>query len=147
MPGPTPDKTIKFIVPYTPGSPVDAGARVIAQDLQKRLGRSVILEARSGAGSATGTKAAAAAAPDGYTLLLTGTPLVFLPTMYPNAGGEIVKDLVPIASFLIWSHVIVVLPDVPAKTLPELVASPKPIRANSSGATGSAARRTFSASR
>ena len=39
-----PDKTIKFIVPYTPGSPVDAGARVIAQDLQKRLGQSVILE-------------------------------------------------------------------------------------------------------
>jgi len=120
-----PDKTIKFIVPYTPGSPVDAGARVIAQDLQKRLGQRVILEARSGAGSATGTKAAAAAAPDGYTLLLTGTPLVFLPTMYPNAGGEIVKDLVPIASFLIWSHVIVVLPDIPAKTLPELVAYAK----------------------
>src|SRR5215207_162681 len=85
----------------------------------------VILETRSGAGSATGTKAAAAAAPDGYTLLLTGTPLVFLPTMYPNAGGEIVKDLVPIASFLIWSHVIVVLPDIPAKTLPELVAYAK----------------------
>ena len=74
-----PDKTIKFIVPYTPGSPVDAGARVIAQDLQKRLGQSVILEARSGAGNATGTKAAAVAAPDGYTLLLTGTPLVFSP--------------------------------------------------------------------
>ncbi len=88
-------------MPYTPGSPVDAGARVIAQDLQKRLGQSVILEARSGAGSATGTKAAAVAAPDGYTLLLTGTPLCFLPTMYPNAGGEVVKDLVPIASFLI----------------------------------------------
>ena len=62
-----PDKTIKFIVPVTPGSPVDAGARVIAQDLQKRLGQSVILDARSGAGSATGTKAAAVAAPDGYT--------------------------------------------------------------------------------
>ena len=120
-----PDKTIKFIVPYTPGSPVDAGARVIAQDLQKRLGQSVILEARSGAGSATGTKAAASAAPDGYTLLLTGTPLVFLPTMYPNAGGEVVKDLVPIAPFLIWSHVIVVVPEVPAKTLPELVAYAK----------------------
>ena len=120
-----PDKTIKFIVPYTPGSPVDAGARVIAQDLQKRLGQSVILEARSGAGSATGTKAAATAPPDGYTLLLTGTPLVYLPTMYPASGGEVVKDLVPITSFLIWSHVIVVLPDIPAKTLPELVAYAK----------------------
>ena len=41
-----PDKTIKFIVPYTAGSPVDAGARIIAQDLQTRLGQSVILEAR-----------------------------------------------------------------------------------------------------
>jgi tripartite-type tricarboxylate transporter receptor subunit TctC len=120
-----PDKTIKFIVPYTPGSPVDAGARVIAQDLQKRLGQSVILEARSGAGSATGTKAAAVSPPDGYTLLLTGTPLVFLPTMYPNAGGEVVKDLVPIAPFLIWSHVIVVAPDIPAKTLSDLVAYAK----------------------
>ena len=45
--------------------------------------------------------------------------------MYPNAGGEVVKDLVPIASFLIWSHVIVVVPEVPAKTLPELVAHAK----------------------
>lgn len=117
-----PDKTIKFIVPYTPGSPVDAGARVIAEDLQKRLGQSVILEARSGAGSAIGTKAASVAPPDGYTLLLTGTPLAYLPTMYPNSGGEVVKDLVPIAPFLIWSHVIVVRPEIPAKTLPELVA-------------------------
>ena len=120
-----PEKTIKFIVPYTPGSPVDAGARVIAQDLQQRLGQSVILEARSGAGSATGTKAAAVSPADGYTLLLTGTPLVFLPTMYPNAGGEVVKDLVPIAPFLIWSHVIVVAPDIPAKTLSDLVAYAK----------------------
>jgi tripartite-type tricarboxylate transporter receptor subunit TctC len=120
-----PAKTIKFIVPYTPGSPVDAGARVIAEDLQKRLGQSVVLESRSGAGSAIGTKVAAAAEPDGYTLLLSGTPLVFLPTMYPNSGGEVVKDLVPIAPFLIWSHVIVVAPDIPAKTLPELVAYAK----------------------
>jgi tripartite-type tricarboxylate transporter receptor subunit TctC len=120
-----PDKTIKFIVPYTPGSPVDAGARVIAEDLQKRLGQSVILEARSGAGSALGTKAAAVAPPDGYTLLLTGTPLAFLPTMYPNSGGEVVKNLVPIAPFLIWSHVIVVTPEIPARTLPELVAYAK----------------------
>jgi tripartite-type tricarboxylate transporter receptor subunit TctC len=117
-----PDKTIKFVVPYTPGSPVDAGARIIAEDLQKRLGQSVILEARSGAGSAIGTKAAAVAPPDGYTLLLTGTPLAFLPTMYPSSGGEVVKDLVPIAPFLIWSHVIVVTPEIPARTLPELVA-------------------------
>lgn len=117
-----PDKTIKFIVPYTPGSPVDSGARIIAEDLQKRLGQSVIIEARSGAGSAIGTKAAAVAPPDGYTLLLTGTPLAYLPTMYPNSGGEVVKDLVPIAPFLIWSHVIVVRPEIPAKTLPELVA-------------------------
>ena len=120
-----PDKTIKFIVPYTPGSPVDAGARVIAEDLQKQLGQSVILEARSGAGSAIGTKAAAVAPPDGYTLLLTGTPLAYLPTMYPKSGGEVVKDLVPIAPFLIWSHVIVVRPEIPAKTLPELVAYAK----------------------
>jgi tripartite-type tricarboxylate transporter receptor subunit TctC len=120
-----PDKTIKLIVPYTPGSPVDAGGRIIAEDLQKRLGQSVIMEARSGAGSAIGTKAAAVAPPDGYTLLLTGTPLMYLPTMYPTSGGEVVKDLVPIAPFLIWSHVIVVVPEIPAKTLAELVAYAK----------------------
>ena len=45
--------------------------------------------------------------------------------MYPNAGGEVVKDLVPIAPFLIWSHVIVVAPDIPAKTLSDLVAYAK----------------------
>ena len=60
------------------------------------------------------------AAPDGYTLLLTGTPLVFL-----SPAARWLNDLVQIASFLIWSHVIVVVPEVPAKTLPELVAYAK----------------------
>ena len=134
-------------MPYTPGSPVDAGARVIAQDLQKRLGQSVILEARSGAAAPPARKPPRPRSPDGYTLLLTGTPLVFLPTMYPNAGGEVVKDLVPIAPFLIWSHVIVVAPDVPAKTLPELVAYAKANPGKVVWGYGLAARRTFWASR
>src|SRR4051812_7667484 len=64
-----PTRPVQVIVPLSPGSPVDAAARVLTQHLQARLGQSVIIENRPGAGTTIGTRAAAAAAPDGYTLL------------------------------------------------------------------------------
>jgi tripartite-type tricarboxylate transporter receptor subunit TctC len=120
-----PSKVIKIIVPFTPGSPVDAAARVVTQQLQTRIGQSVVIENRPGAGTVIGTKAVATAAPDGYTLLLTGTQLVYIPVLYPSIDVDVVKSLVPIAPLVVWSHVIVVAPSVPAATLAELVAYAK----------------------
>ena len=65
-----PDRIIKLVVPFVPGSPVDVLARVITQQLGTHLGQNVIIENRPGAGTSTATKQVASAAPDGYTLLM-----------------------------------------------------------------------------
>jgi tripartite-type tricarboxylate transporter receptor subunit TctC len=75
---------IKLIVPFPAGGPPDAIARVFAQYLYGPLGQSLIIENRPGAGTTIGTKAAATANPDGYTLLFTGNNLGFFPVLYPN---------------------------------------------------------------
>jgi tripartite-type tricarboxylate transporter receptor subunit TctC len=116
-----PNRVIKIVVPFTPGSPVDAAARVLVQHLQTRLNQSVIVENRPGAGTTIGMKAVAAAEPDGYTLLLNGATLVYAYVLYSSIDAATVKSLVPIAPLVTWSHVIVVAPSVPAKTLAELV--------------------------
>jgi tripartite-type tricarboxylate transporter receptor subunit TctC len=120
-----PNRVIKIIVPFTPGSPVDAAARVLTQHMQTRIGQSLIIENRPGAGTTIGTKAVAAAPPDGYTLLLNGTQVVYIPVLYPSIDAETVKGLVPIAPLVAWSHVIVVAPSVPVTTLAELVSYAK----------------------
>ena len=120
-----PNKLIKVIVPFTPGSPVDALARVATQHLQNRIGQSVIIENRPGGGTTIGTKAAATAAPDGYTLLLIGPNIAYMPMLYPNLDLDPAKSLVAVASLVTWSHVMVVAPGVPARTVAELIAHAK----------------------
>ena len=120
-----PAKTIKLIVPFTPGGPVDALGRVVAQHLQTRLGQSVIIEDRPGGGTTIGAKAVAASAPDGYTLLLIGPNFGYYPVLFPNLDFDPAKALVPVAMLVTWSHVLGVAPSVPAKNLNELVAHAK----------------------
>src|SRR5262245_50445918 len=64
-----PSKVIKVIVPFPAGGPPDAVARVVVQHLQNRIGQSIIIENRPGAGTTLGTKSVSTAAADGYTLL------------------------------------------------------------------------------
>ena len=111
--------------PYIPGSPVDAAARVIVQQFQVRLGQSIIVENRPGAGTTIGTKAVAGAAPDGYTLLFNGDSMGYYPVLYPDLNFDPVKNLTPIATAVAWSHVMVISPTVPANTVAELVAYAK----------------------
>src|SRR5262245_47191988 len=111
-----PDKMVKVIVPFVPGSPVDVLARVVAQQLSARLGQSVIIENRPGAGTLTATKAVAAAPPDGYTLLMSGQALAYLSQFHPDLGFDPLKAFAPVATLAGWSHVMVVNPDVPART-------------------------------
>jgi len=118
-----PSKTIKIIVPSTPGSPVDALARVVAQHMQPRLGQSVVIENRPGGGMSIGGKAVAFAAPDGYTLLLVHNGLYF--GLTPNAGYDPVKNLTLVAVLAEWNHVLVVRSDFPPKTVRELIAYAK----------------------
>src|SRR5262245_54592844 len=78
-----PDKPIKLIVPFPAGGPIDTMARFVAQPLAARLGQSIIVENRPGTGGTLGTRAVAAADPDGYTLLFgsSGT-LAVAPALY-----------------------------------------------------------------
>jgi tripartite-type tricarboxylate transporter receptor subunit TctC len=120
-----PSRPIRVIVPYIPGSPVDAAARVIVQQLQARLGQSIIVENRPGAGTTIGTKAVAGAVPDGYTLLFNGDSMGYYPVLYPDLNFDPLKNLTPIATAVAWSHVMVISPTVPANTVAELVAYAK----------------------
>jgi tripartite-type tricarboxylate transporter receptor subunit TctC len=120
-----PSRPVRVILPLTPGSPVDAAARVVTQHLQPRLGQSVVIENRPGAGTTIGAKAAAAAAPDGYTLLFVGDALGYYSVLYPNLDFDPRKDLTPIATAVTWSHLMVVAPSVPANTVAELISYAK----------------------
>ena len=118
-----PSRPIKIITPNTPGSPVDALGRVIAQQLQARLGQSVVIENRPGGSQSIGAKAVATADPDGYTLLLFSNGHYF--GLAANPGYDPVKSFTPVATVAEWNHVLVVRPDFPAKTASELIAIAK----------------------
>ena len=120
-----PNKTIKLIVPFTPGGPVDALGRVVAQHLQTRIGQSVIVEDRPGGGTTIGAKSVATAPPDGYTLLLIGPNIGYYPVLFPNLDFDPVKGLTPVSTLVTWSHVIAVAPSVPANNAAELAAHAK----------------------
>src|SRR6476661_10462061 len=92
---PYPSKPIKVIVPYTPGSPVDVLARVVTQQVSARLGQSIVIDNRPGAGTTIGTKLAASADPDGYTLLVGATSFILSFSLYQNLDYDPVKSFAP----------------------------------------------------
>jgi tripartite-type tricarboxylate transporter receptor subunit TctC len=120
-----PNQTIKLIVPFVAGGPVDALARSIVPHLQARLHQNVIIENRSGGGTSIGAKAVAAAEPDGYTLLFCGPNVAYYPVLLPTLDFDPAKSLLPVATAVTWSHVMAVAPSVPAKSIAELIAYAK----------------------
>lgn len=121
-----PNRTIRMMVPSTPGSPTDVLARLLAQRLSVTIGQSVIVEDKPGAGGAIGTKAVIAADPDGYTLLFTeGGKHLMTPALYDNLTYDVVADLAPVATVGGGSFVMVIAPDVPARTVSEFIAYAK----------------------
>ena len=121
-----PDRPVKVIVPTPPGGPVDVIARIAANSLQTALGKAFVVENRAGAGNTIGSKDAAEAAPDGYTLLYSSASgLVIAPLLHPDAGYDPLKSFDPIALVGESSNILVVNPSVPAQTVPELVAYAK----------------------
>jgi tripartite-type tricarboxylate transporter receptor subunit TctC len=135
-----PVKPIRIIVPAGAGGPTDVLARIVAQHMQTTLGQSVVVENRGGAGGAIGARAVAAAEPDGYTLLLGNTAtLANIPAFSKNAGYDPIRNFTPVAKITDSFQVLVVVPNLPAKTVVELIAHAKanPGRLNySSAGTG-----------
>jgi tripartite-type tricarboxylate transporter receptor subunit TctC len=121
-----PDRLIKVVVPFPPGGPIDITARLLVQRLGPLLGQTVIIENRGGAGGALGTKAAAAAESDGYTLLFgNASALVVGPAVYRFRDYDTLKQFTPIAKVTEGYEVLVVAPDFPAKNVGELIAYAK----------------------
>jgi len=119
---PYPSRPIKIISPFSAGSPPDALARLVAQRLAERLGQGVTVENRPGGGTIIATKAAAAAEPNGYTLLQANSALAYAPGLHPNVGYSPSTSFSTVAPLASWSHLLVVPADVEAANVQELIA-------------------------
>jgi tripartite-type tricarboxylate transporter receptor subunit TctC len=118
---PYPNRPVKIIVPTPAGGPVDVMARILANALPPFLGQNVIVENRAGAGNTLGSKAAAAADPDGYTLLVSAASgLIMSPMVYKNAGYD-ENSFAPIALIAETPQVLVANPAAPFNSVAELV--------------------------
>jgi len=121
-----PSRTVTVISPYQAGGTSDIIARILAQKLQERWGKPVIVENRAGANGGIGVSAVAHAAPDGHTLLaVASSALTINPTFYPNLPYDVDRDLAPITRTGMVANVLVVTPSLPANTVSELVALAK----------------------
>lgn len=118
-----PSRPVKLIVPFPPGGGTDILARPIAQKLSEKWGQAVIVENRGGAGGNIGTKAAAEAPADGYTLIfgVLGTHAVNQ-SLYANPGFDSTIDFAAITMVANTPNILVVHPSVPAQTVAELIA-------------------------
>ena len=134
-----PSKPIRLLLPFAGGT--DAVARLLASKLSPALGQPVLPEQRLGAGGNIAHRAAAEAAPDGYTLLMAAPPLVINPHLNAKAGFDPLRDFAPIALLTAIPNVLVVHPKVAAKSLQDLIglarASPGKL-SYGSGGVGSA---------
>jgi len=117
-----PSRPVRIIVGFAAGGPNDILARLIGQWLSERLGQPFVIENRPGAGSNIATEAVVRAPPDGYTLLLVGSPNAIDATLYDKLSFNFLRDIAPVASLIRGALVMVVHPSVPAKTLPEFIA-------------------------
>ena len=121
-----PQRPVTFIVSQSAGASPDVMARMITNKLGAALGQSFVVENKPGAGNVIGAQAAARSAPDGYTFFFaTSAALVTNPYMMKNLSYDPVKDFVPVALVTRSHQIVVVHPDVPAKTLAELIALDK----------------------
>ena len=105
-----PERPVAWYLPFPAGGPTDIFARPIATHVGKRLGQTMVIDNRSGAGGTLAAAAAARAAPDGYTLLVGYTGHTYAPMLYPKAGYDFARDFAPISAFGRVSQVLVINP-------------------------------------
>ena len=118
-----PVKPIRVIVGFAPGGGTDIATRTLGAKLAESLGQPIVVDNRPGAGGQIGNALAAAAAPDGYTLLMTANgPHVIAPSLYPSVGYNIFRDYAAISLVNTNPYVLVVHPSVPAASVKEFVA-------------------------
>jgi tripartite-type tricarboxylate transporter receptor subunit TctC len=120
-----PERPVRLIVSYPPGGGTDVTARQIVPMLSERLGKQVVIDNRSGAGSTLGTNIVAKATPDGYTLLMSDTTFGIVPGLYPKLPYDALRDFSPVTQITSVPVALVVHPSVAANSVKELVALAK----------------------
>jgi len=123
---PYPSKAIRMVVPFPPGGPNDILGRLIAQRLTAQVGQQVVIDNRGGAGGIIGAELAARAVADGYTLLFGGTaPLSINPWLHKQLPYDPIKDFVAVSLVGTAPSLLVTHPNVPVKTVRDLIALAK----------------------
>jgi tripartite-type tricarboxylate transporter receptor subunit TctC len=117
-----PSRPVRVIVPYAPGGPTDILARLIAQKLSEHFGKQFYVENIGGAGGNVGMGQGAKAAPDGYTMLVAGTPMVINPTLYERVPFDPYKDFDPVTLAVTSPDMLSVNPSLPVQSVKDLVA-------------------------
>ena len=121
-----PVKPVRFVVPFAPGALTDVVARLVADKLSPRLGQTVIVENKPGAGGDVGATLVAKSPADGYVVLVANHPgFTTAPSLSKDPGFDPVRDFAPIAGVVRFSMLLAVHPSVPVSTLPEFVAYAK----------------------
>jgi tripartite-type tricarboxylate transporter receptor subunit TctC len=122
---PYPNKTIKFIVPFTAGSGTDIVARAVAETMSKNMGQPIIVENKPGAGGTIAASGVAKAEPDGYSILIHSSGHAVNPAIYPNLNYDTLKDLSGVTPLAALANVMVVPPAKGWKTVGDVVAAAK----------------------
>ena len=121
-----PSKPIRVIAPFGPGTATDTVARVIANELGKLIGQSVVIENKPGAEGQIGAQAAAAAAPDGYTVFITTqTTQAINQHVYKSLTYDPVKSFTPVCGLTLGAQIVMVKNELPVKTVAEFIALAK----------------------
>src|SRR4051812_17096332 len=116
-----PHRPVRVVVGFPPGGPTDAIARIVAQKLTDNLGQQFFVENIGGAGGNTAAGQVARVTPDGYTIMAISPGFMVNPSLYAKVPYDPIKDFAPVSLVAASPNVVVVNPQVPAKTLPELV--------------------------
>ncbi|MGQ0510732.1 MAG: Bug family tripartite tricarboxylate transporter substrate binding protein [Betaproteobacteria bacterium] len=135
-----PTRPVSIIVPYAAGGSLDVVTRILARSLTTRLGQTVLVENRAGAGSNIGAAYVAKATPDGHTLFLASPATAINVSLYSKLNYDPEKDLIPVSLLTAVPSVLLVHPSAPYKTIADLVSHAKqnPGKLNySSGGAGS----------
>ena len=120
-----PEKSIHIIVPFTPGSATDVTARALAAVMTRKIGQTVIVENKPGAGGTIGAAQVARAAPDGYTLLANSSAHTVNSAIYSNMPYDTVKDLPGVSLLAVQPNIMVAAPSKGWKTAADYVAAAK----------------------
>ena len=120
-----PDKPLKIVVAFPPGSSTDIVARALSVPLSEALGQPVVIENKPGAGGNIATVGVARSMPDGYTFLMHSVAYAVTPSLYSKAGYEVGKELSAVALAAVSPNILYVHPSVKANTLAELLALAK----------------------